>query len=178
MQGEKRVASSVETHDVDHRVEVDEEHDGRDQVCDKGDHEEHDTLLPEHPPKTRATWAPRETGEGDEEDGEVGEHGVEVDEGEVDFGDSVDAAGVEFIRPIGPDGGHSVHLDAPKAGSDENEEEDDPSVALPNRDASQHEPKNLKLRGKMGCQWRLIDRNWMMGTNRVDAAPREEFPAN
>jgi len=39
------------TYDVDYWVEIDQEHDGWDQVCNKSNDEETNSLVPKHPPQ-------------------------------------------------------------------------------------------------------------------------------
>ena len=103
------------TYNIDDRVEIDEEHDSWDEIGDKGNHEEHDSLIPEHPPQTRPTGRKGETGKGDDEHGKIGKHCVEIDEREIGAGDGVDGAGIDGGLPVRTHSRHTMHQDAPES---------------------------------------------------------------
>jgi hypothetical protein len=48
----------VGTYDIEHRVEINQKHDGRDQIRDESDDKVKNALIPEHPPETGAARVP------------------------------------------------------------------------------------------------------------------------
>lgn len=67
-------------HEVHNRVKVEQEDGGCESIADKGGDEEDDSVLEEEFPERRATRSQEETDGGDDQDGQIDKHGVEVEQ--------------------------------------------------------------------------------------------------